>query len=58
MFDKSSKIYVAGHTGLLGSAILKLLKQNGYENIIIRTHKELDLTDKVAVDKFFSETKI
>lgn len=58
MFNKTSKIFVAGHTGLLGSAILKLLKQNGYENIIIKTHKELDLTDKVAVDKFFSEAKI
>lgn len=58
MFDKTSKIFIAGHTGLLGSAILKLLKQNGYENIIIRTHIELELTDKVAVEDFFIKEKI
>ena len=58
MFDKTSKIYIAGHTGLLGSAILKLLKLNGYENIVIRTHKELELTDQVAVEDFFREEKI
>lgn len=58
MFDKTSKIFIAGHTGLLGSAILKLLKQNGYENIIIRTHRELELTDKVAVEDFFIKEKI
>lgn len=58
MFDKNSKIYVAGHTGLLGSAMLKLLNQNGYENIITKTHQELELTNKVSVEQFFSETKI
>ena len=58
MFDKSSKIYIAGHTGLLGSSIFKLLSQNGYENIITKTHKELELTDKVAVEEFFSKTNI
>lgn len=58
MFDKNSKIYVAGHTGLLGSAILKLLKQNGYENIITKRHIELELTDKLAVEQFFSKEEI
>lgn len=58
MFNKNSKIYVAGHTGLLGSAIVKLLQQNGYENIITKKHKELELTDKVAVEQFFSEINI
>jgi len=58
MFNKNSKIYVAGHTGLLGSAILKLLQKDGYSNIIIKTHKELELTDKLAVENFFKENKI
>lgn len=58
MFNSNSAIYVAGHTGLLGSAIIKTLTENGYKNIITKTHKELELTDKAAVDKFFSENKI
>ena len=53
--DKSSKIYVAGHNGLVGSAIWSNLKQRGYTNLIGRSHKELDLTDQVAVKKFFDE---
>ena len=55
MLDKSSKIYVAGHNGLVGSAIWNNLKQRGYNNLIGRSHKELDLTDQVAVKRFFDE---
>ena len=57
MLDKNSKIYVAGHHGLVGSAIWNNLKQRGYTNLVGRTHKELDLTDQVAVKKFFDEEK-
>jgi GDP-L-fucose synthase len=53
--EKDSKIYVAGHMGLVGSAIVRNLKEKGYTNIIGRNHKELDLTDQVAVRKFFEE---
>lgn len=55
--EKNAKIYVAGHRGLVGSAIVRNLKKKGYTNIIGRTHKELDLTDQRAVDKFFDEEK-
>ena len=55
MLDKNSKIYVAGHNGLVGSAIWNNLKSRGYDNLIGRSHKELDLTDQVAVKKFFDE---
>ena len=55
MLDKSSKIYVAGHNGLVGSAIWNNLKSRGYNNLIGRSHKELDLTDQNAVKKFFDE---
>ena len=55
--DKNSKIYVAGHHGLVGSAIWNNLKARGYENLIGRSHKELDLTDQVAVRKFFDEER-
>ncbi|ASO06686.1 GDP-L-fucose synthase family protein [Arenibacter algicola] len=51
--NKDSKIYLAGHRGLVGSAILKCLQSKGYSNIITRTHKELDLTDSLAVKSFF-----
>ena len=53
--DKSSKIYVAGHNGLVGSAIWNNLLQRGYTNLVGRSHKELDLTDQYAVKKFFDE---
>ena len=53
MLNKKDKIYVAGHRGLVGSAIVRNLKSKGYENIIGRTHKELDLTDQAAVREFF-----
>lgn len=51
--DVSSKIYVAGHRGLVGSAIVRNLKKNGYYNLIFQTHSELDLTDRSQVDEFF-----
>ena len=57
MLDPSSKIYVAGHHGLVGSAIWNNLFQRGYTNLVGRSHKELDLTDQVAVKKFFDEEK-
>ncbi|GAV23968.1 GDP-L-fucose synthase [Carboxydothermus pertinax] len=55
--EKSAKIYVAGHTGLVGSALLRKLKQEGYENIITRTSKELDLRKQDDVLKFFEKEK-
>jgi len=55
--EKNSKIYVAGHRGLVGSAILKTLQNKGFRNIITQTHKELDLTDQVSVAKFFNVIK-
>lgn len=55
MLDTNSKIYVAGHRGLVGSAIWKNLQQRGYSNLIGRSHKELDLLDATAVKHFFDE---
>ncbi|MEP3837386.1 MAG: GDP-L-fucose synthase [Algibacter sp.] len=55
--NKNSKIYLAGHRGLVGSAILENLKSKGYTNIITRTHKELDLANQLDVANFFSEEK-
>lgn len=55
--EKNSKIYVAGHNGMVGSAILRTLKKQGYTNIITRTHKELDLCRQDMVEKFFEEEK-
>lgn len=54
---KSSKIYVAGHTGLVGSAILRKLKEDGHTNICVKTHEELDLTNQAAVNMFFETEK-
>ena len=54
---KTSKIYLAGHRGLVGSAILKNLKERGYTNIVTRTHRELDLKDSQAVAAFFEAEK-
>ena len=53
----SPKIYVAGHRGLVGSAIWNNLKARGYDNLVGRTHTELDLTDQQAVDRFFDEER-
>ncbi len=55
--DKNDKIYIAGHRGLVGSAIVRNLKHKGYGNLITRTHAELDLTDKKATEVFFAEEK-
>ena len=57
MLEKNAKIYVAGHRGLVGSAIWNNLKSRGYTNLVGRTHQELDLTDQVAVKKFFDEER-
>lgn len=57
MLSKESKIYVAGHHGLVGSAIWNNLKSRGYNNLIGRSHSELDLLDSVAVKNFFDEEK-
>ena len=57
MLDKQSKIYVAGHRGLVGSAIWKNLEERGYTNLVGRTHHELDLTDQLAVRRFFDEER-
>jgi GDP-L-fucose synthase len=54
---KSSKIYVAGHRGLVGSAIVRRLAKAGYRNIVVRTHRELDLCNQKAVEDFFAETR-
>ncbi|MBO7586585.1 MAG: GDP-L-fucose synthase [Bacteroidales bacterium] len=51
--EKNAKIYVAGHRGLVGSAIMRCLQNNGYQNIIVRTHKELDLRNQAQVNQFF-----
>ncbi len=54
---KDSKIFVAGHRGLVGSAILKNLREKGYTNFVLRTHAELDLTNQEAVNAFFAAEK-
>ena len=55
--DKDSKIYIAGHRGLVGSAIMRRLKAEGYKNLITRTHAELDLTRQERVEEFFHEER-
>jgi len=57
MMEKNAKIFVAGHRGMVGSAIVRALKKEGYENIITRTHKELDLCRQNQVERFFEEEK-
>ncbi len=57
MNDLNQKIYVAGHQGMVGSAIVRRLKQIGYSNIVGRTHEELDLTNQAAVHQFFEVVK-
>lgn len=54
---KQAKIYVAGHTGLVGSAIVRKLKENGYTNLLMKKHEELDLTDRAAVREFFEKER-
>ncbi len=55
--EKTDKIYVAGHRGLVGSAIVRSLKRQGYESVIGKSHKELDLTEQAAVRAFFEEER-
>src|SRR5215469_8203730 len=60
MFELNSKhrVFVAGHRGLVGSAIVRKLQADGISNIVLRTSKELNLTDQTAVERFFAEEKI
>ncbi len=55
MMDKSAKIYVAGHRGMVGSAIVRELERLGYENIVTRTHRQLNLCSQQAVEEFFAQ---
>ncbi len=55
--ELTAKIYIAGHRGMVGSAIMKKLKEKGYNNIVTKTHKELDLTNQQAVNQFFQQEK-
>lgn len=55
--EKDSKIYIAGHRGMVGSSILRKLKSEGYNNIITQTHSELDLTNQLKVSNFFNQEK-
>lgn len=57
MMEKNAKIYVAGHRGMVGSAIVRELKRQGYTNIITRTHRELDLINQAAVNDFFASER-
>lgn len=57
MMEKNSKIYVAGHNGLVGSAIVRNLQKNGYDNLVYKSHSELDLADADAVNDFFQKEK-
>ncbi len=55
--EKNAKIYVAGHNGMVGSAITRELRRQGYENLVLRSHSELDLLNQEAVNRFFEEEK-
>jgi GDP-L-fucose synthase len=55
--EKSAKIFVAGHRGMVGGAILRKLKENGFSNIIVKTHNELDIINQQSVDNFFEKEK-
>ncbi len=57
MLKKQSKIYIAGHNGLVGSSVHNLLLRHGYKNILYKRKKELDLTDEKKVDIFFKKNK-
>jgi GDP-L-fucose synthase len=57
MIDKNAKIYVAGHRGMVGSALVRRLQQAGYTNILVRTHAELDLLDQAATHAFLAQEK-
>jgi len=55
--DTQSKIFVAGHNGLVGSAIVRALQERGYTNLLLRSSRELDLRNQAAVDDFFATEK-
>ena len=55
--NPNARIYIAGHRGLVGSALMRRLQAQGYTNIVTRTHAELDLTDRVATETFFAAEK-
>lgn len=55
--NKDSKIYVAGHRGMVGSAVVRALRADGFDRLVVRTHKELDLTNQTAVRDFFTNEK-
>ena len=57
MMEKNAKIYVAGHRGMVGSAIYRELQKQGYSNLVTRTHRELDLMRQDAVEAFFADEK-
>src|SRR5210317_740159 len=52
-----TRIHVAGHRGLVGSALVRALKAAGHQNLLLRTHAELDLMDRAATDRFYAETR-
>ena len=56
--DKNARIFVAGHRGMVGSALVRKLEASGYRNLVTRTHAELDLTDQAAVNRFFESEQI
>jgi GDP-L-fucose synthase len=56
--DKNARIFVAGHRGMVGSALVRKLEASGYRNLVLRTHAELDLTDQAAVNRFFESEQI
>ncbi|SEH06212.1 NAD-dependent epimerase/dehydratase family protein [Candidatus Venteria ishoeyi] len=55
--NKQDKVYIAGHRGLVGSALVRCLEGNGFDNLLLRTHAELDLTSQAAVTHFFQQEK-
>jgi GDP-L-fucose synthase len=57
MIDPSARIYIAGHTGLVGSALVRALEHSGYENLILRRHRDLELTNQRAVAEFFAQER-
>ena len=58
LLRKSSRIYIAGHSGMVGSAIVRCLGAKGYDNLLMRAHEDLDLTDQTAVRNFFQHEKM
>ncbi len=57
MLSKNAKIFVAGHNGMVGSAMIRLLQKEGFTNVLTATHKELDLTRQADVEQFFEQEK-